>query len=117
MVRLYSPAHEGSRGMGAPSTRRLCDGSQVNIRAHPSFEPARDIRGPIRVNTSGRHGWIKMASLALSLLIHRAIAQERKEDPGQPAREGDHRDALAAPGGDAAGPLSQRRRPGIVEPE
>ncbi len=37
-----SPAHEGIRGVGAPSIQRPCDGGQVNIRAHPPIEPARD---------------------------------------------------------------------------
>ncbi len=37
-----SPAQEGIRGVGAPSTQRPCDSSQVNIRAHPPIEPARD---------------------------------------------------------------------------
>jgi hypothetical protein len=75
--------------MGAPSTQRLCHGSQINIRAHPSVEPARDTLGPARVNASGRHGWMELACLAPSRLIHRAIAQESKEDPGQSAREGE----------------------------
>ncbi len=52
MVRRHSPAHEGSREMGAPSTRRLCDGSPGNIRAHPSFEPASDTMDPTRVSAS-----------------------------------------------------------------
>jgi len=38
----YSPAHEGIRGVGAPSIQRPCSSGQVNIRAHPPVEPARD---------------------------------------------------------------------------
>jgi hypothetical protein len=37
-----SPAHEGSRRVGVPSTQRLLDSSQVNIRSHPPVEPARE---------------------------------------------------------------------------
>ena len=37
-----SPAQEGIRGVGAPSIQRPCDGGQVNIRAHPPIEPAKD---------------------------------------------------------------------------
>ena len=32
---LSSPAHEGSRRVGAPSKQRPCDSGQVNTRAHP----------------------------------------------------------------------------------
>ncbi len=42
-----SPAHEGIRGVGAPSTRRPCDSGQATLRAHPPIEPARD-QGPHR---------------------------------------------------------------------
>ncbi len=45
VARLSSPAHEWSRGVWAPSTRRLCDSSQATFRAHPPIEPARDRRG------------------------------------------------------------------------
>ena len=38
----YSPAHEGIRRVGAPSTQRPCSSGQANIRAHPPVEPARD---------------------------------------------------------------------------
>ena len=38
----YSPAHEGIRGVGAPSMQRPCSSGHVNIRAHPPVEPARD---------------------------------------------------------------------------
>ena len=38
----YSPAHEGIRRVGAPSMQRPCSSGQVNIRAHPPVEPARD---------------------------------------------------------------------------
>src|SRR3990167_4818929 len=38
----HSPAHEGIRGVGAPSTRRPCDSSQATFRAHPPIEPARE---------------------------------------------------------------------------
>ena len=38
----YSPAHEGIRGVGAPSIQRPCRSGHVNIRAHPPVEPARD---------------------------------------------------------------------------
>jgi hypothetical protein len=34
VARLSSPAHEGSRGVGAPSMQRLCDSSQPTFRAH-----------------------------------------------------------------------------------
>src|SRR5438128_11494771 len=37
-----SPAHEGSRRVGVPSTQRRSDRGQVNIRTHPPVEPARD---------------------------------------------------------------------------
>src|SRR5678815_624345 len=37
-----SPAHEGIRRVGAPSTQRPCGSGQANIRAHPPVEPARD---------------------------------------------------------------------------
>ena len=40
--RLSSPAHEGSRRVGAPSSRRHSTCGQGNIRAHPPVEPARD---------------------------------------------------------------------------
>jgi len=40
-------AQEGIRRVGAPSTRRPCNGGQGNIRAHPPIEPARD-QGPHR---------------------------------------------------------------------
>lgn len=45
VARLSSPAHEGSRGVGAPSMRRLCDSSQATCRAHPPIEPAQARRG------------------------------------------------------------------------
>ena len=38
----HSPAHEGIRRVGAPSTQRPCNSGQGNIRAHPPVEPARD---------------------------------------------------------------------------
>ena len=38
----HSPAHEGIRRVGAPSTQRPCSSGQANIRAHPPVEPARD---------------------------------------------------------------------------
>ena len=41
--RAGSPAHEGSRRVGAPSTQRLSDSGHVNIRAHPPVEPAREV--------------------------------------------------------------------------
>ena len=61
MARLCSPAHEGSRGVGAPSTRRLSDGRPGNMRAHPPIEPASDrtehtIRNPLRRHGPGYRG-------------------------------------------------------------
>ncbi len=44
------PAHEGIRGVGAPSSQRPCDSGQPTCRAHPPIEPARD-QGP---TSSGR---------------------------------------------------------------
>ena len=105
----------GVEGWGAPSTRRLSDGSPGDIRAHPPSEPSRDTRGPTRLDRSGRHPVVHGAEWAPSRRVHGLIAQERKEDPGQSARERDHGDALAAPGGEAASPLPQRRGSGIVE--
>jgi len=58
-----------------------------------------------------------MSGLTPGLLVHRPITQKRKEDPGEPARERDPGDALAAPGREALGPLPQRRRAGIAEAE
>ena len=57
------------------------------------------------MNVSGRYRVLHGAGLAPGRVVHSLIAQECKEDSGQPAREGDHGDALAAPSGDAAGPL------------
>ena len=45
VARRSSPAHGGIRGVGAPSTRRLCDSSQATCRAHPPIEPAQARRG------------------------------------------------------------------------
>jgi hypothetical protein len=53
-----------------------------------------------------------VAGGASARLVHGAIAQEREENPGEPAGLRDHRDALAAPRGNEAGPYPQRRHPG-----
>ena len=42
----HSPAHEGIRRVGAPSTQRPSSSGQGNIRAHPPVEPARDHQAP-----------------------------------------------------------------------
>ena len=63
------------------------------------------------------YGLRDVAGVASARLVYGAIAQEREQDPGEPAREHDHRDTLAAPGADATRPLAQRRGPGIAKPE
>ena len=90
----YSPAHEGIRRAGAPSTQRPCGSGQVDIRAHPPVEPARDHRGhhtrihcsvrvsPRRVRRFCSHvkrgdgGWNGRRAAGR---IHRAIPKERIE--------------------------------------
>src|SRR5262249_55438941 len=83
---------------------------------HP-LEPARDRTWDSTGKRLGRHDMRDVAGLVLTRLVHGAIAQECEEDPGEPARERDHGDTLAAPGGDATRPLAQCRRPGIAKPE
>src|SRR3990167_6067357 len=51
-----SPAHEGIRRVGAPSTQRPCSSGQGNIRAHPPIEPARD-QCPHRQGVVGSFTW------------------------------------------------------------
>jgi hypothetical protein len=87
------------------------------MRAHPPVEPARDRTAHTIRNPFGRHGLGHRGERTRARRVHGPIAQEREEDAGQPTRERDHGDARAAPGGDAAGPLPQRGRAGMVEAE
>lgn len=77
-----------------------------NLREIARSTPSRD---PL-----GRHNLGHRVELTLARLVHGPIAQECEEDPSQPARERHDGDAPAAPGGDAAGPLPQRRHGGEV---
>ena len=103
----YSPAHEGIRGVGAPSSQRSCSSGQGNIRAHPPVEPARDhaAHRTITVQSGGpsrgqRGDRVRMMSRGAGG-IHRPIPKERIEDAGQAAGERDDGDVLAAARGNA----------------
>ena len=115
---MSPPAHEGIRRVGAPSTQRPCNGGQGNIRAHPPIEPARD-QGPHRQGVvdawshahegGGPARGTTRRPNALGL-EHAAIAQQRIEDAGEAAGEGDDGDLFAAARGDAQGPGPQLLR-------
>ena len=106
------------RRVGAPSTQRPCNGGQVDIRAHPPIEPARDQSSHHQDSVaSGSHahggggssrGTARRPS-ALGL-EHTAIAQERIEDAGEATGEGDHGHLFPAACGDARGPGPQLLR-------
>src|SRR5215472_10743541 len=107
----------GSREMGAPSMRRLSDSGPSNIARSPIPSNLREIVQWSTGHRLSRHGLRDVAGVPSARLVYGAIAQEGEEDPGEPARERDHGDPLAAAGGNAAGPLAQGRRPGIAQPE
>src|SRR5499427_1995920 len=124
---FYSRSDEGepqlagaggeSRGGGAIYAAALGQRPKQHCALTHPLEPARDRPGDSTGHRLSRHGLRDGAGVASARLIYGAIAQECEEDPGEPARERDHGDTLAAPGGEATRPLAQCRRPGIAKPE
>ena len=70
----YSPAHEGIRRVGAPSTQRPCGSGQVDIRAHPPVEPARDHQA---YHTSSIHCPVRVQFQSRPLVLLRREARRR----------------------------------------
>ena len=112
------------RRVGAPSTQRPGNSGQVDIRAHPPIEPARD-QGPHHQDSvewftcsraGGRRSGTTRRPDALGL-EHAAIAQQRIEDAGEATGEGDHGRLFPAARRDAQGPGPQLLRLGRTAAE
>src|SRR5712691_7176418 len=116
--RWGSPAQAGIRGWG----RHLRSDPGTAVKptfalTHP-IEPARD-SGTHRVvfDRSDREGGGVHRQWASAWREDRAIAEQRIEDPGQAAGEGDDRDVLPAAGRNAEGPGPERLGLGGPAPE
>src|SRR4029450_1893416 len=104
-----------------PSTQRPWNRGQGDIRAHPPGRTRARLGDAPRVVRWLRPGawWRPPAGGGggagrpgqrggVAWREDRAIAEQRIEDAGQAAGEGDHRDMLSTAGGDAEGPGPER---------
>lgn len=79
--RERSPAHEGIRGVGAPSIQRPWSSGQGNTRAHPPVEPARDrgihsrellsINAAVRFSDKVRHPLRRLGQFSTDVFVER----------------------------------------------
>src|SRR3972149_5275464 len=102
--RLSSPAHEGIRGVGAPSMRRPSRAAKPTLAlTHPS-----NLRetGVVTLGTrgSGRQRGRHRSGSAVSGIKGGAVPEQRIEDAGHAAGEGHGGDVLAATRRDVQGP-------------
>src|SRR6266852_3592386 len=111
--RCGSLAQEGIRGWG----RHLRSDPGAAVKAtfaltHP-IEPARDLgTHHVSFDRSDREGGGGRRQWGSAWREHRAIAEQRIQDPGQAAGEGDDRNVVAAAGRDVEGPGAECLGPG-----